>query len=293
MSKDIRGDQKHLTLSDRIYIEQALIQNENFRSIAKHLSKDPTTISLEIRKFLEWEEGRYAKDESNDCAHYSSCELKHLCIYHCAMQCRDCRKNRCTNICDNYEPLICNDLKSAPFVCNGCKERGNGCHLAKKLYDAECAHKDYKTTLSESRAGISLTESELNFIADTVIPLIKNGVSLPVAYSAYADRMPVSERTLYDYIDKGVFDAGNLDLHRKVRRKSSRQKSGPVLHVDKKCHVGRTYADFLAYLEDHPRARVSEMDTVEGTKGGKVILTNFFRDCSLHIQMYGFLPSGR
>jgi IS30 family transposase len=116
-----------------------------------------------------------------------------------------------------------------------------------------------------------------------VIPLIKNGVSLPVAYSAYADRMPVSDRTLYDYIDKGVFDAGNLDLHRKVRRKSSRQKSGPVLHVDKKCHVGRTYADFLAYLEDHPHARVSEMDTVEGTKGGKVILTIFFRDCSLQL----------
>lgn len=145
----------------------------------------------------------------------------------------------------------------------------------KRLYDAECAHKDYKKTLSESRAGISLTESELNFIAETVIPLIKNGVSLPVAYSAFADRMPVSERTLYDYIDKGVFDAGNLDLHRKVRRRSSRQKSGPVLHVDKKCHVGRTYADFLAYLEDHPRARVSEMDTVEGTKGGRVILTIF------------------
>ncbi len=123
----------------------------------------------------------------------------------------------------------------------------------------------------------------MEYIATTVIPLIKNGVSLPVAYAEYANSMPVSERTLYDYIDKGVFDADNLDLHRKVRRKSTRQKSGPVLHVDKKCHIGRTYAEFLEHLGKHPGARVSEMDTVEGTQGGKVILTIFLRDCSVQL----------
>ena len=30
MSKDIKSDHKHLTLSDRIYIEQALIRGDNF-----------------------------------------------------------------------------------------------------------------------------------------------------------------------------------------------------------------------------------------------------------------------
>ena len=112
-----------------------------------------------------------------------------------------------------------------------------------------------------------------------------NGYSSFVAYEYYADQMPVSLRTLYDYIDKGYFDAGNLDLHRKVQRKQPRQKSGPVLHVDKKCHVGRTYADFLDHLEKHPDAKVSEMDTVEGTKGGKVILTIFLRDCSVQLML--------
>jgi hypothetical protein len=56
----------------------------------------------------------------------------------------------------------------------------------------------YKHTLSDSRSGISLTEDELQHIAETVIPLLKKGISLPVAYAAYADSMPVSERTLYD-----------------------------------------------------------------------------------------------
>jgi IS30 family transposase len=123
----------------------------------------------------------------------------------------------------------------------------------------------------------------VQYIEETIIPLLKKGISLPIAYRKYADSMPVSERTIYDYIDKGVFSAGNLDLRRKVCRKSSRKKSGPELHVDKKCHVGRTYADFLAFSEKHPDIPVREMDTVEGTKGGKVILTIFFRECSLQL----------
>ena len=73
MSKDIKGDHKHLTLSDRVYIEQALIRGENFRTIAKALGKDPSTISLEIRKFVEWDDGRLSLNPGNDCVHYDSC----------------------------------------------------------------------------------------------------------------------------------------------------------------------------------------------------------------------------
>ena len=43
-------NQKHLTLEDRNYIEQALNQGMTFKEIAKFLSKDPTTISKEIKK---------------------------------------------------------------------------------------------------------------------------------------------------------------------------------------------------------------------------------------------------
>jgi len=43
-------NQKHLTLEDRNYIEQALTQNITFKEMGKYLSKDPTTISKEVKK---------------------------------------------------------------------------------------------------------------------------------------------------------------------------------------------------------------------------------------------------
>lgn len=45
MSKYIPGNQKHLTLEDRIYIENELNKGTSFKDIARFLCKDPTTIS--------------------------------------------------------------------------------------------------------------------------------------------------------------------------------------------------------------------------------------------------------
>ena len=45
MNKNRKEYQKHLTLSDRIYIEQGLLQLMSFKDIAAFLYKDPTTIS--------------------------------------------------------------------------------------------------------------------------------------------------------------------------------------------------------------------------------------------------------
>ena len=275
---------KHFTYDERIQIQRGLTIGKNFSQIAETIGKDRTSVSREIQAHLRYDGKKPAR---------SRCKFRHECIFEDVSKCPAprCPKRvcslvcaQCAQYCDRYEPEICPKLLRPPYVCNGCDDRGgNNCLLQNRMYVAEYAHKMYKQTLSDSRSGISLSKEEFQFIADSIIPLIKNGVSVPVVYDSYKDRMPVSMRTLYDYIDKGYFDAGNLDLHRKVRRKSTRQKSGPVLHVDKKCHVGRTYADFLAHLETFPNARVSEMDTVEGTKGGKVILTIFIREYGLQL----------
>lgn len=45
-----KGNQKHLDLSARIIIEQHLNNGDSFRSIATELSKDPNTISKEVRR---------------------------------------------------------------------------------------------------------------------------------------------------------------------------------------------------------------------------------------------------
>lgn len=77
MSKSIPGNQKHLTLSDRCYIEQALLQNLSFRQMATTLHKDPSTISKEIR--LHRSTVRNNSSRRNDCVHSPKCDIHHLC----------------------------------------------------------------------------------------------------------------------------------------------------------------------------------------------------------------------
>ena len=56
MSKYIPGNQKHLTLEDRIYIENKLNKGTSFKDITRFLCKDPTTISKEVRahRLSDW-----------------------------------------------------------------------------------------------------------------------------------------------------------------------------------------------------------------------------------------------
>ena len=49
MSKYIPGNQKHLSLEDRKYIERSLNSGCSFKDIARFLCKDPTTISKEVK----------------------------------------------------------------------------------------------------------------------------------------------------------------------------------------------------------------------------------------------------
>lgn len=45
-----KGNQKHLTLSQRIEIEKGLLAGDSFAKIAKSIGKDPSTVSKEVRK---------------------------------------------------------------------------------------------------------------------------------------------------------------------------------------------------------------------------------------------------
>lgn len=270
---------KHLTFDDRVRIQRALTIGRNFTEIAAEIGKDRSTVSREIRNNFEF----HGKKTRSSCIHKcifddpSDCPAPYCKKSKCSIAC-----SQCAPYCDRYESAVCSKLTRPPYVCNGCADRAN-CMLTKRMYNAEFAQKKYRNGLRESREGISLSENDIQHIEETIIPLIKQGISLPTAYDAFADSMPVSIKTIYNYISKGVFSIGNIDLRRTVQRKPYRKKSGPVLHIDKRCHVGRTYADFQLYLKEHPGINVCEMDTVEGKKGGKVILTIFFRNCDLQL----------
>ena len=73
---------KHLTLDERNFIEQELAKNTTFRDIAFHLSKDPSTISKEVRKHRIRQEGQAIHVGYNHCARKYNCHRKNLCSSH-------------------------------------------------------------------------------------------------------------------------------------------------------------------------------------------------------------------
>jgi IS30 family transposase len=163
-------------------------------------------------------------------------------------------------------------------VCNGCENRLK-CTLEKSLYKALTAEEEAKLLLRESRSGISLDEDEIQRIDNIVTPLVLQGQSIHHICCTNKDSIMSSERTIYNYVNDRVLTAKNIDLPRKVRYRS-RKKAKTRLKVDKTCVIGRGYNDFLAFMESAEDAAVVEMDTVEGRKGGKVILTLSFVNSS-------------
>jgi IS30 family transposase len=84
-----------------------------------------------------------------------------------------------------------------------------------------------------------------------------------------------SERSLYKYLDLGMFTARNIDLPRKVRFNPA-SSNHEHLKVDRKCRIGRTFDDYQDYIREHPDAAVVEIDSVIGEPGGKCLLTIHF-----------------
>ena len=269
---------KHLTLDDRQSIQVGLHEGRSFQEIAREIGKDPSTISKEIRNHrVTHRTGSYNPcSKARDCPH--SGDICSPCKVLYGRICRSCPAVRCYNICSEFSPKPCRRIISAPYVCNGCSER-HGCRLERYLYDAKTAQKAYEKTLSQSRTGFAISYDELKRIDDIVSPLIRQGQSIHHICRNNADLIMCDEKSIYNYIDAGLLSVGNIDLPRKVRYRVRKKKR--TVHIDKQCHTGRTYEDFLAFLASCPDIAVNEMDSVEGKKGGKVLLTIYFRNCEL------------
>jgi IS30 family transposase len=89
----------------------------------------------------------------------------------------------------------------------------------------------------------------------------------------------LSEKTIYNYVDYNIFSARNIDLPRKVRYRP--RKKHIYFKVDKACRVGRTYDDYIEFMKENTDIPVVQMDSVEGTRGGKVLLTLHFVESEL------------
>ena len=133
--------------------------------------------------------------------------------------------------------------------------------------------------ISESRTGILSNEDDLARINRIISPLIRNGQSLHQIYINHRDDLMCSEKTLYNYVDAGLFDVRNIGLPRKVKYRPRYKE--PEFKVGRGCRLGRSYADFQKFLEANPESAVVQMDSVIGRSGGKCLLTIHFVDTGL------------
>ena len=99
------------------------------------------------------------------------------------------------------------------------------------------------------------------------------------------DMFILNEKTVYRYVSDGLLSAKNGDMPRVCMLKPRKKK--PAEHkVDKKCRIGRNYEDFNTFISNNPEATVTEMDSVIGRVGGKVLLTLMLRSCGF---MFAFI----
>lgn len=233
---------KHMTLDDRIEIQECLEKGMTFKAIAKRIRKDQTTVSKEVKKHYETYTNSFCK--TNDCC------PKHL---------------------------------KAPFVCNGCPKRNHSnCIYPRRRYNAKTAQKAYEDLLRESREGIPLNKEEFYRTESIISSSVKSGQH--VYHAIQANDLKVSKSSVYRHIQKGYYTISKMDLPRAVKFKPRKGKHPD--YVPKGVKVGRSYEDFLLFMEEHPDLSQIETDTVIGELGGKLIMTFQFVNVDF---MFGLL----
>lgn len=272
--------QKHLKLINREEIEKLLKEGYNFKQIAEEIQKEPSTISKEIKKYRTERQPSLFNGYRNFCVNKKSCTLKNLCNSNCHSECRSCPK--CNSVCPEYKLELCEKLKKPPYVCNPCKNYAQ-CRKIKYLYIANEAQKRYEAILKSSRQGINMTKEELTKLDNIISPLLKQGQSVKLVYHNHQNEITCSVNSLYNYINSGILSVKNIDLQRRVRYKVRANKNKTKLKKDYRFRIGRKYEDFQKLMEQNSNLFVVEMDTVEGVKGGKVLLTLLFRNCNFMI----------
>ena len=133
MQKDKKN--KHMELEDRIEIQECLCKGMNFKSIARRIGKDPTTVSKEVKLHAIDYESSFTKT-----------------------------KDTCPKLLK--APFVCNGCE---------KQNHSNCTYPRRKYAAKNAQKEYETVLVESREGIPLTKQEFYDNEKTISDAVKAG----------------------------------------------------------------------------------------------------------------------
>ncbi len=255
MKKKSQSYNTHLTLDDRKAIQKGIENNATKTAIALLIGKDNSTVGKEIKSHRLFYPHRFLSFNKSSVSHDS-------CKY------RD----------------------RSPGACNGCQFYKT-CKKTRYFYDALKAQTQYEHTLVTTREGIMLCEDQVRRIGKLIAPLIEQGQSIAQIYVTHSQELRVSEKTLYHYIDQGVFrDYGilNLSLKEKVNRKPRATK-----HKQRKSpanYTGHTYKDYQELIASGHDFLTVEMDTLYNNPKGPFLQTLILSDCML---MIGFLHTSK
>ena len=206
----------HLTDQDRIIIEKGIENGSTKAAIALTLGKDKSTIGKEIKARRVQ---TYRCSYNPACANKDECSHSHVC-----------------SGCPDFKPFKCNRRDRSPGACNGCSKYTH-CRYDKFKYSADLAHKEYRKELVDSRIGINMTYEELKALANVIVPLIKAGHS-PYQVITNHPELNISEKTLYNYIEDGVFrEFGLLDIDLRIKTKRKITKKEKTENISKDVHM--------------------------------------------------------
>lgn len=259
----------HLTVQERIIIEKGIENGSTKAAIALTIGKDKSTVGKEIKKHRELV---HKSSYKINCSNMKNCSHNHVCVN-----------------CADFKPFTCNRRDRSPGACNGCSKY-TYCRYDKYRYKADFSHKKYREDLVDSRTGINMSYEECKAMADIIVPLIKAGHS-PYHIVTNHPELNISEKTLYNYIENGIFREFGLldiDLRIKTKRKITKKASNKYKkREDKKYLNGRTYDDFINYTAENKNLSVVEMDTVYNNGStGPFMQTFKFLDYSFMFIVY-------
>lgn len=259
----------HLTVQERIIIEKGIENGSTKAAIALTIGKDKSTVGKEIKKHRELV---HKSSYKINCANMKNCSHNHVC-----------------DNCADFKPFTCSRRDRSPGACNGCSKYTH-CRYDKYRYKADFSHKKYREDLVDSRTGINMSYEECKAMADIIVPLIKAGHS-PYHIVTNHPELNISEKTLYNYIENGIFREFGLldiDLRIKTKRKITKKASNKYKkREDKKYLNGRTYDDFINYTAENKNLSVVEMDTVYNNGStGPFMQTFKFLDYSFMFIVY-------
>jgi len=126
---------KHMTLDDRIEIQECLAKGISFKSIGKRIGKSATTVSREVKLHLQVHSNGYTKSDE---------------------------------VCPRLlkAPFVCNGCE---------KKSRSSCPYKRQLYVAKTAQRSYENLLVESRSGIALNKESFYEAERTISDAVRNG----------------------------------------------------------------------------------------------------------------------